>query len=247
MKRTSRKPSTLSESVQRHLNAYALAASAAGVGMLALTQSAEARIVYTKTHHVIGTNGIYNLDLNHDGIIDFVIYETGSPSSYASNALRVKEAWGNAVEGSNGKYNTRWAAALKQGAQIGPSQHFVASTKFGAIMIDIGCTSRAAFRNQLTCLTYGQWRNVTNHYLGLKFKVHKKTHYGWARLTVQLPSKHIIKATLTGYAYETIPYKAIITGKTKGPDVEPAALGHLARGASAVSAWRVKRTAATTH
>jgi hypothetical protein len=35
-------------------------------------------------------------------------------------------------------------------------------------------------------------------------------------------------ATLTGYAYETIPNKPIITGKTKGPDVitlDPATLG----------------------
>ena len=28
-----------------------------------------------------------------------------------------------------------------------------------------------------------------------------------------------VKALLTGYAYETIPGKAIITGHTKGPDV----------------------------
>jgi hypothetical protein len=45
MKRSSRKASKLSESLRRHLNAYALAASAAGVGMLALTQHAEAKIV----------------------------------------------------------------------------------------------------------------------------------------------------------------------------------------------------------
>jgi hypothetical protein len=40
---------------------------------------------------------------------------------------------------------------------------------------------------------------------------------------------------LTGYAYETIPNKPIIAGKTKGPDVftvQPGSLGHLARGAS---------------
>jgi len=50
-----------------------------------------------------------------------------------------------------------------------------------------------------------------------------------------------VSATLTGYAYETIPGKAIITGKTHGPDVitlQDASLGHLARGASGLSAWR---------
>jgi len=45
--RCSRVPANLSQSVQRQLNMYALAAGAAGVGALALTQSAEAKIVYT--------------------------------------------------------------------------------------------------------------------------------------------------------------------------------------------------------
>jgi hypothetical protein len=63
-------------------------------------------------------------------------------------------------------------------------------------------------------------------------------------------TKNGITAVVTGYAYETIPNKPIITGKTKGPDVvtlQPATLGHLATGASAMPAWRVKQTAATTH
>jgi hypothetical protein len=42
-----------------------------------------------------------------------------------------------------------------------------------------------------------------------------------------------VTGTLTGYAYETIPNKGIITGKTKGQDtimVQPDMLGGLARG-----------------
>jgi hypothetical protein len=75
MKRSSRprKTADLSESVHQQLNMYVLAASAAGVGLLALAQSAEAKIVYTKTHVVIGTNHVYALDLNHDGVVDFKI------------------------------------------------------------------------------------------------------------------------------------------------------------------------------
>jgi hypothetical protein len=68
-----RKTANLPDSVVHRLNLYALAASAAGVGVLALAQSAEAKIVYTKTHVVIGTNNIYELDLNHDGLADFKI------------------------------------------------------------------------------------------------------------------------------------------------------------------------------
>src|ERR1700731_866247 len=47
MKRTARVPSQLSESLHKRLSAYTLAASAAGVGVLALTMPAEARIIYS--------------------------------------------------------------------------------------------------------------------------------------------------------------------------------------------------------
>jgi len=44
--RTTRTPSNLSQLTHKRLNIYALAASAAGVGMLALAQPADANIVY---------------------------------------------------------------------------------------------------------------------------------------------------------------------------------------------------------
>ena len=48
-----------------------------------------------------------------------------------------------------------------------------------------------------------------------------------------------ITATLTGYAYETVPNKAIIAGKTKGPDAEQrAGLGELAAGAAQIQSGR---------
>src|SRR5580698_9552996 len=104
------------------------------------------------------------------------------------------------------------------------------------------------------CFGGGPWHNVHNRYLGLKFLIHGKPHYGWARLNLNVNGMKL-SATLTGYAYETIPNKAIITGKTKGPDEEPAAnetpdasvtapthapatLGALALGAPGLSIWR---------
>jgi hypothetical protein len=79
-----------------------------------------------------------------------------------------------------------------------------------------------------------------DRYLGLGFQITGKTHYGWARLNVKV-SKTAISATLTGYAYETIPNKPIIAGKTHGKDVialEPASLGALAAGAPGLHTWR---------
>ena len=111
----------------------------------------------------------------------------------------------------------------------------------------------------------GQWANggkgVKNRYLGLKFQVSGKTHFGWARLNVAFKRHLGFFAVLTGYAYETIPNKPIIAGKTKGPGYisaqepdaalimptsEPATLGALAMGAPGLSIWRRKESLAST-
>jgi hypothetical protein len=114
-------PSRLSDSLRHNLNTYALAASAAGVSLLALVQPSAAKIVYTKTHQVIGNNGICALDLDHDGVIDFVIQQYGTGGS---NQLLAKEAFGNAIEGKK-----HFAAALQKGAPIGPRQRFVSTSR----------------------------------------------------------------------------------------------------------------------
>jgi len=223
MKRTSRKPSKLSSSLQRHLNAYALAASAAGVGMLVLAQSASAKIIYTKADKSVFGFRI-PLDLNHDGITDFwfgtwVSVTTG----WSFHGVVVDGALASNAIGSVNK----WPAALRAGARVGPSAHFYVGT-VDMMMGGVG-------RNTLNGHHYysGLWENggkgVKDRYLGLRFHVHGKTHYGWARLNFPSPQG----ATLTGYAYETIPNKPIITGKTKGPDVitvHSGSLGALAAG-----------------
>jgi hypothetical protein len=239
--RPPRKPFRLSHSVHHQLHLYALAASAAGVGMLASARSAEAKVVYTKTRQVIGRNGTCNLDLNHDGTVDFIIHEWGN---YGPHSLLAKEAVGNAVQGSG------YAAALKPAARIGPSQRFIKSGFNGEKMV-------AVWYNTQSGTTYinGPWVNVKNRYLGLKFQIHGKTHYGWARLSVRVQGgEHAktITATLTGYAYETIPKKRLRAGQTEGVADAPAvsvttwapgiqqtaSLGALALGANGVPIWR---------
>jgi len=166
----------------------------------------EARIIYTKAHQNIGTNGVFPLDLNHDGIIDFLIQERGTShfSGSGYNGLWAKEAAGNAVEGGNGL-----AAALKKGSPINSRQTFAkSSSSFGEIMIGFGCNGDGS------CSTQGEWSNVKNRYLGLKFQIDGKTHFGWARLSVDVVQKKIT-ATLTGYAYETAPNKGIGAGQTQ--------------------------------
>jgi hypothetical protein len=247
MKRSSgpRKTANLSKSVSQQLNAYALVASAAGMGVLALSQPGEAKIVYTKTHRVIGLGQYYDLDLNHDGIADFVLANTYFDPNFVVLASGLRR---NVVAGRT--YFLR-AYALLAGAKIGPALPFL---RAGSMAV--------SDRNGLSDWS-GYWVNVSNRYLGLSFKLNGKTHYGWARLNVKWMPYHGFTAALTGYAYETIPNKPIIAGRTfeilpptpdsLNPDhpapsasltnpipntQQPASLGMLALGAPGLSIWR---------
>jgi len=215
------------------------------VGLLALAQPAEGKIVYTKTHHVIGQNSLYPLDLNQDGTIDFLILQWGSPgTSGGSNELWLMNAFGNAVEGNRSQQEPwPFAADLRNGAFIGRGRQFVSTTNSnGEVMVRAGCSE--------SCWTSGQWLNVRNRYLGLRFQINGKNHYGWARMSVRLGQDFEITATLTGYAYETVPQRGIRAGQTSGQKnsgsavAKPASdtleltLGGLALGASGVSSWR---------
>jgi len=204
----------LSDSIQRQLNAYALAAGAAGVGVLALVQATEAKIIYTPIHKTIKLHQHYDLDLNHDGIVDFAIRNRGfSTEDFYHYRLSAGPLHGNGVEGAP-------VYALPRGAIISENHHFSAQVMMTYVY-------------PFLCLW--QWCDAKDRYLGLKFDINGEPHYGWARFTVV--EKVEVTATLTGYAYETIPNKAIIAGKTKGPDVitlqpdiAPGSLGRLALG-----------------
>ncbi len=233
-----RKPSALSRSIDQRLTSYALAASAAGVSVLALAGASEAKVIYTETHQVTHTGFPLYIDLNHDGIKDFVLrtmyyagtsgFEVGlDPSGYRNNAVAGRRFQ------SSGGYFFSAASALPAGAQIGPERKFPVRFPFMAVEL-----FNRVHSSQYSDLGpwVGKGKGVRNRYLGLKFVIHGKVHYGWARLSVTLGHHRQyddVSGTLTGYAYETIPNKAIITGKTKGEDmitVQPETLGGLARG-----------------
>jgi len=236
MKRPARVSLQLPESLHQRLNSYALAASAAGVSLVALAHPSEARIIYTRTHHVIGPGESYMLDLNRDGKTDFIIRNNNLASSlyYSWRKLSARpEIRDNAISAIFNTSNLRTLAyAFDRGARIGPYFRY-----FGAKVILASLISdRHNHEGGL-----GYWLGVKDHYLGLACNIHGKTHYGWARLSVDLSLPLQLAATVTGYAYETIPNKPILTGKTTGSDaLEGASLGALAAGSAAPSTVRKK-------
>jgi hypothetical protein len=240
-----RKMGNLSESVLRQLNVYALGATTAGVGMLALAQPARAEIVYTAAHVSIPLGEHYTISLGPRHIgrsYNFVIswYSGLGGGQEFSNILVKAFNFSSSIVQTQGP--GIFARALRSGMPIGPRQRFRQGhfDVMGSV-VRSGTSTRWA----------GPWANggegVKNHYLGLKFSIDGQTHYGWARLSVTASSNGFESVSLTGYAYETIPKKPIIAGRTKGADdvssVQPSSLGHLAIGASAISPRRLKKTA----
>jgi hypothetical protein len=266
----SRKKQTLarlSAKLEKNLWTYAAAASAAGVGILASPQAAEAKIVYTPVNATLHVG--YAIDLNHDGIVDFNVIPWGSASVAGSTQRRFLDVC-HKVEDLDSSENCvsstfaanadnvvlaagKDAAALAAGATIGNGQPFIGT---GAAVYMGGRVFYSV--SNRTKDWNGPWVNggegVTNRYLGLKFKIDGEYHYGWARVTVQTTSKGFL-ATLTGYAYETVANKSILAGQTtevaeaggvnsSGAIVAAnassgaASLGMLALGAEGLAVWR---------
>jgi hypothetical protein len=232
----------VSDALSRRLDLYVLAASAAGTGLLTFAQPAQGEIVYTPANQSIDANTHFNLDLNHDGVPDFQIWNEYSFRVAIEAKLGIKPlVAANRIAG-----NSEYAAALPGGVTIGGNERF--PQKGDGIMV----WWFYSFSSTICCGSYGPWRNVKDRYLGLKFLVDGQTHYGWARLNVSIKDANIT-AKLTGYAYETEAGKPIDAGQTTEtgtnmplimPPVDSrrsrqvSALGLLAAGCEALPIWR---------
>jgi hypothetical protein len=200
-------PARLKPQLDRNLFAYAMAASAAGVGVLATAKPAEAHIVATPANISIPENGgIIEFDVDGDGIPDFGlsahIYEFAGapPMGNFTSWLRVVPAQtGNAVWGVSPDKD-QCAAAVRGGASVNEVRPFKAEA---LVMLEAAGSYTHGRKS------YCPWRNENPPYLGLKFLINGGVHYGWARVNAALRA-----TTLTGYAYETIPDEPIAAGAT---------------------------------
>jgi hypothetical protein len=245
--------------------ATAAALGTVGLGCLLTPESAHARIVYTPlverieplhcTRHFFQCRGSVQIDFNNDGVADAVLSNTGNGISsvwYAN--LSAKGLGSNQVlQASNVGCGFRddYAAVLRLGSEVGPNGKFAANEVM----------SHISYRSLSTNLC-GPWRNATGKFLGFKLTIDGETHYGWIRVTVRAGAfDQFIGATVTGYAYETVPDVPIAAG-AEGDDssldvmpndpptvhaalsharLVPATLGVLATGAPGLEFWRTPR------
>ena len=206
----------------------------------------------------------YALDLNADGVVDFYLVNGGGASIAASWRISYLDVChigeGECIQSSSAlqanannqvRDTASGAAVLPFGANIGPGQ------QWGGKSQAVGMAARVFYSGSNTAQHWeGPWANdghgVTNKYLGFKFKIGNMFHYGWARIAFTTLAR-AYQATITGYAYETIPGKAILAGHTSAPaesaellppvleqkaSSQEASLGLLASGSTGLSIWR---------
>jgi hypothetical protein len=280
-----RTPASLNAKLNKGLVAYVAAAGAAGVGMLAGVRPADAEVVYTPANTPLLINTPVALDLNNDGTVDFELsnnYLGGLAKSctictfFEHASLKVNPAQaGNAIweitaashhssrlrlkrERKKERKNRveEVAAPVPWGVVVGPERKLES-----APMVMDSANFMYSYSDHFSYNSIGDWgkgRQFAGSYLGLKFTAGGEVHYGWARITVHA-NKLAITATLTGYAYETVPNRGIITGLEHGTfddsaEMDPVSLGEtmasnpslgrLAQGATGLAAWRASQTAA---
>ena len=155
--------------LDKALFSYAAAASAAGVGILAMVMPAEASVVFTKANATISPNTILPLDLNNDGVIDFTIIDTfhiggvrNTGSSFIQHALlSVQRAQTSNQVAGNG---------LGIAVDFGPNKQLGSQNRFGTyshVRME-GCTTPPDSSDPIFS---GLWHDVTNRFLGLKFSI----------------------------------------------------------------------------
>lgn len=234
-----RMPRHFDSPLEKRVVAYAAAASAAGVSLLAISQPAQARIIFTPAHQSIAKHSAFSLDLNADGITDFKVSNLSSDVDVIRNTNGTSFTFALIRLYPGVKSNRVWGTANFQSAL---SKGVTLSSK-GKFNQNYGFMGLVSSNQQVVGRNYmGPWApaggTVINKYVGLKFVINGQVHFGWARFNVKIRQAETTgsQAILTGYAYETVPNKPIITGKTTGPDVEtmpPVSLGRLALGATA--------------
>jgi hypothetical protein len=252
----SRKPAHLTSKLDASLFGYAIAATAAGVGMLAMPQ-ADAEVVATPANISIPHGGgVIQFDINRDGQMDFGLsFGTFLPVGHhrktcSSNcpppsetqltaipAQAANEIWQTGSKAGFFGSDIYCAAALAPGRRVGPAAKFSPGDK------NLFWYYANFATNQSAC----RWGSKAprNSYMGVKFlDTAGNLHYGWVRVAISS------SITITGYAYETTPNVGINTGVTHGPvgDAQmmeplapgsaPASLGMLALGAPGLVAWR---------
>ena len=173
-------------------------------GLVASASTAAAEIVYTPVNATISGTGNIKLDLNHDGIPDFVLRSVSTLT----------------ICGNRGELRGVTRLTPKSGGGV-----VVSDLDFAAVMpagIPVGKNSM--FYDKKTIVTQfficSAGTKDVSGYLGVEFPLNGKLHYGWLQISIHarfFQTAGDMETTLLDFAYETVAGKEIETGQTSKP------------------------------
>jgi hypothetical protein len=192
------------------------------------TTTGNSKIIYTDVNpdSVIlkSSTDSFRLDMNNDGINDFVLHRSSVGGICGGDDLfgysyRYHTSLSVAPANGNNEIITdsAYALALDSSSVIAADSLWAADPQTliaGTIRITGRCENGPSFIG-------GHWINVSDKYLGLKFTKDNKIYYGWARMSSSYsfsptPGAYLIpgQLILKDYAYNSIPNQPILAGQT---------------------------------
>jgi hypothetical protein len=178
--------------------------------LLSITAGAE--VVYTSANILIPTGGSHPIDLNGDGVPDFMVESSvgavwcqWGDGGYWKLSVESAETYSAIIAAGQN------ASALVGGAPIDDGQSFSGGRLLMAYLSFGSCGK----------IVLGNWFNIPDRYLGLEFRIPGRgvveTHYGWAKVsaTAYIDQQGNLQSStfLAGFAYETVAGKSIAAGQ----------------------------------
>jgi hypothetical protein len=172
--------------------------------------------------------GSYSLDLNGDGVEDFLVsvvqYDLGGGSYNEERFFARVYGAGNIDKIEAAKL---YGSLLQNGQSIGENKQWKDSRGY-ALLCDI--TLNRSF-GVSEYFTRGNWKNQVDKFVGLRIKNESTGdfNYGWLRLSVEFVNHDAGFMIVKDYAYQQTPNTPIIAGETGTnclPVVSLSANGH---------------------
>jgi len=197
--------------LERQLRSYAVAASAAGVALLACAAPVNARIVCGKPGLLLQGNETFPVDPAKQQYAPFNLAQTWTYRQSCGRSSCWTYLWNrafftpNTAGASEMLASNSFPAALSSGAEIGPRGRFGKGKSYG-VLFSYGNIGGGTAKHHNGNFGFG-----TNSYVGYKFSIAGKDHFGWARLEAELNQKKTT-TKLPTFGYETVPGKALRAG-----------------------------------
>lgn len=186
-----------------------LSYSAMAAAFIACGTDAYADIVYVDIPDAtLGFGDFATLDLDGDGVVDFgFILDSSSASWTFIQAFGNLSALSygnpdNMMAGYSGAF-LPYASAIGAGDEIGPALGFLSSTYNLAFIASL-----------YSGVTYGQFGDGTDKYIGVKFDIGGTLHYGWIRVNCSVGP---VSMTIKDWAYDDNADTPIIAGDEATP------------------------------